>query len=239
MIMRFSDEFMVKGGDAIFDYVSASFTSVIVNYIINSKYRTAVNLTSWVAEQLNNPCAGLIRCAEEIKENNPNKLDDYDFIAHTVLQYVRSKATYITDSGQWKLSENWQTIEQSLKTWKGDCEDFALVIYVLCRYLGIPHNRLLIGCGDVRNGAKLEGHAFCMYRPENYPLNFVMLDWCYFVDLAPVGKRSMFSISSTNDIQQYDVFGGEWVDQDIVNYVKLWFAFNENSAYLQMKPKWL
>jgi len=117
--------------------------------------------------------------------------------------------------------EYWQTYAETLQTRTGDCEDGAILMYVLCRVSGIPANRLLILTGDVRGG----GHCWLSYKPMNQPWNLTFLDWCYYYTSKRIETRPKFWISKSNQILGNGI-----------RYKKLWWAFNENNTYIGFKP---
>ena len=120
------------------------------------------------------------------------------------------------------MTEKWEGARDVFDTRKGDCESGALLMYVLCRLAGIPASKLWIMCGDVKGG----GHAWLSYIPDEYPLNFAFMDWCYWYKQYSIPLRNKFTIQN-KAIHEYKR-DGEKVSSD---YYKLWFVFNEDKSY--------
>jgi hypothetical protein len=220
------DTKITENNPELFNYIQSSYMNYIVSYFINSNTRKAVFLTNWIREQVENPSSELLVIAQKIKENV--NMNDYDSIVYGVFIYVTNRLQYRTDATHWKVTEYWATAEDTIKTWRGDCEDGACLIYVLCRLLGVPANRMLIFAGDVEspsNPTKTEGHAFLGYRSNMYPLNWVFMDWCYFVDKENTRNRHKYFINNKT------IYGDN-------KYKSLWFAFNENNSYTELKNKY-
>jgi intein/homing endonuclease len=106
-----------------------------------------------------------------------------------------------------------------------NCEDGAILMYVLCRLKNVPANRLLLMAGDVLvgKGASQGGHAWLAYRPFNYPLSFVFLDWCYNPDLRPVDEMTLYNVKSKFILS--DSFSA---------YKWIWFACNEEYSFYEL-----
>ena len=209
----FSKKLMDKFGNVIFDYLQESYIDKIVCYAINSNYRKAVNLKSWIKEQVENPTYLVKKVIQDIGINK-----DPDIQIMNILKWVHKNITYKSDSSVWKMAEYWQTAEETSIKGTGDCEDGAILIYVLARLSGIASQRLLIFAGDVVGG----GHCWLGYRPTCYPLNFCFMDWCYWYSSKVIPSRDKFLINGK------DIQGDE-------NYIKMWFAFNEDKSITKWK----
>ena len=139
-------------------------------------------------------------------------------ILHTVHEYL----VYVSDQQKWGISDKWQDPSETFTSRTGDCEDGAVLIYLLCRYAGIPASRLYLWCGDVTDPAdssRTAGHCCCFYRPDQYPLNFVALDWCYFYDGEQVEYRPKLQLT------------GKVVYDPMGDYRTTWFIFNEDHSF--------
>lgn len=216
--------------DELFEYYETNYISDFVAYMINSKYRKSVQLKNWIKEQVHSPTEELSALASKLKKNV-----DYDEQAILVLNWVAKNIRYVPDSTVWKMSEYWQTASETLQKKTGDCEDGGILIYVLCRLCGIPKNRLFIDAGDVDEPGTntTVGHAWCTYKPIQYPTSFVFLDWCYYYVSRPVNDRNIFTIYDKK-INEYN--SGQRVKS---KYKQIWFVFNEKIALRTLKPKWL
>jgi transglutaminase-like putative cysteine protease len=207
VVIRFSREFVDKF-PGVYDVVRHTWVTGSIYWVIDWRYRVAVSLVPWIREQVDNPSDELRAFCDDIPTG-----EDYDETALNVLSAVRRQAHYVTDDRQWSIPEVWSTANDSILSLIGDCEDFAIVIYVLCRLKGIPSNRLFIMCGGVLGG----GHCWVGYKPIHYPMNFVFLDWCYWFSSLPVDFRRKYYVV------------GKKIHSDTPNnvYFDLWFAFNE------------
>lgn len=229
MIMHYSDklvEKIEKEGIPVFDAMQNRIVSTIYYWVISSKFRKSVKLTKWIKKQVDNPSEKLKKYAKNI----PTK-SNYDAQVIEVLKWVRTALVYTRDTVTWKMLEYWNTVEESIATFKGDCEDGAILQYVLCRLKGVPANRLLIATGDVKGG----GHAWLCYKPKNYPMNFVFLDWTYWYNSLAVKKRNLFQVN-IKKIEEYKQKEFSWYRQES-NYYKIWFMFNEQKAHPRIEYK--
>lgn len=217
--------------EGAFKYVEAnSFFVSIVRYIINSNNeRESIYLKPWLDKQV------LEASKDEevmtiVTDANATVGDpkDYDTKAINMLRWVKANITYKGDIQTRKAAEYWQTYKETLNTKTGDCEDGAILMYVLCRLSGIPANRLYIAAGDVNGG----GHAFLTYKPSYDPTSFSFLDWCYWFDNRPMKARPMFRIVG-KEIKE-SIFN-KVKDFRLDNYYRIWFLFNEDNTYLRVK----
>jgi predicted transglutaminase-like cysteine proteinase len=218
MLAKFPKQLITK---EIFDTIEQQYLTSLIYYIIDSKYRTSVQLSSWLKGQVS------IQSSEVDKWVNAiSTLEDSDGQMVEILRYVRNVLIYKSDKEVWDMLEKWQEGEVSAQKRTGDCEDGAILTYIIARRKGIPANRLLLMCGDVNGG----GHCWLAYKPNCYPLDFVFLDWCYFSDVNSIEQRDKFHIED-NSIQEY-------IDEDTVitsNYYNIWFAFNELHSYKMIR----
>jgi hypothetical protein len=216
----------VKITDEVFDYIKESYISSIVTYIINSKYRKSVSLKNWLKEQCDKAVDDPFIL--DIVDKQIPDCNSYDEQVLSCLNWVRNNIVYKGDLKSWEMAEYWQTYRETLDKMSGDCEDGAILLYVLCRLKGVPANRLLLFAGDVVGG----GHCWIGYKPESYPLNFVFLDWCYWVNLRSVEDRNKFYIKIA-EIFEYRQDRDFYYNVDS-NYKTIWFAFSEDSSYWRL-----
>lgn len=209
-LFRFPQE-IIKDYQDLSKHVQSHYTQKFVAYVINSNYRAAVGLKAWIRKQVIAPAIELQQC---------------DAIVINALKEVKKLVTYTGDLNRWKMHEYWQTVDETLEIETGDCEDGAILLYVSLREAGVPADRLLLMAGDVDGG----GHCWLAYRPDDYPLNWVFLDWCYEVNTKPVGQRDFYYVY---DKQIYCI-GADGIKKKS-KYYKLWFAFNENSSFVSLK----
>lgn len=220
MIIQFPKQSITS---EIYNYVKTNYITNIVSYIINSNYRKSVNLQSWIKSQVDNPTIKVQDFAKEIEDST-----DYDIQIMNILRYVRKEIEYTSDLVDWKADEYWQTGQETLTLLKGDCEDGAILIYLLARLKGIPSNRLLLFAGDVNGG----GHCWLGYKPSGYPIDYSFIDWCYWYDNSEMITRNKFHIEGTKIFEHsYD---NELTPLKESNYLEVWFMFNEDSSYTKL-----
>jgi hypothetical protein len=370
--------------EEVFDYMKDLPIKSIVAYLLNSSYRQAVTLSPWLEQMVETDTDASRTALEAIRNDFPFDPSDYDSVVLSVLKWAVMRFKYVSDTKVWKLSEYWQTSEESLALMTGDCEDGAILMYVLCRKLGVPANRLFIFAGDVWDGygtrltesyikqegisssgdtkcqkdlkdfrkeiqygairivlqqglemdndsllrqslkkvvslsikdaselqheenecgslwqadpqfvtdaqkvaetylpsttlIKIDsitlhkiwksyvslamqhimdwketqgnskkatdrgtlvtrgtgGHCWLGYKPSEYPLNWVFLDWCYWPSLSSISTRAMFYVKDKTIV--------EYQNNSIVpsNYYNIWFIFNEDISYLSLKTSYL
>lgn len=233
MLLRFSDALMEKHGETIFEYIPSLSINKILTYVLNSDYRKAIILKDWIKRQVENPTEIIQQIVMEITSS-----DDYDRQMDYIYRWVKSNFHYLGDPEQWKMSEYWQTAEESLTSLQGDCEDGAILQYVLARLKGIPANRLLLFCGWVQNAptAKQGGHCYLGYKPKNYPLNWAFVDWCYYGTNQIMDKRNLFTVIQKKTFEFVRLSENECQKIDS-RYKDIWFAFNENMSFTEMRTK--
>lgn len=172
-------------------------------WIINSKYRTSVRLSKWIKEQIYNVDPSLLLLALSLKGKN----NDETII--NILRFVHKEITYKPDSEVWSMPEYWQKAITTFDLKISDCEDGAILIYLLARFARIPEYQITIAAGDVRTKKGKGGHAYCIYSAD-YDGVDRFIDWCYYYDSTQIKSRR------THDDR----------------YIEEWFRFNENSSFL-------
>lgn len=215
MLIPFSVEFVERHPE-VYELVHHSLFRQVVYYVLDSRYKRSTRLVPWLEEQVIDALSD--QAMIDLVDTIPDR-DDFDQQAVEILKWVHDNVEYVfDDSEDWRLKEYWQTVTETVVRMKGDCEDGAILQYVLCRLKGIPANRLKIFAGDVKGG----GHCWLGYRPIQYPLNWVFLDWTTKI----IGS----------DRPLYDVQGQSIVTHGVVSrlnhdYERMWFAFNEISSH--------
>jgi len=227
MLFKFNSTLIDKTPEA-FEHISESYLNQFVSYIIHSDYRRATNLVRWIKTQLKDSETNedALRSIKQIKT-----YQDYDKQVLAVLRWVQANFKYIGDTKVWKMAEYWQTFEESLSKRTGDCEDGAILMYILCRLKGVPENRLMIFAGNVVGG----GHCWLGYRPQEYPLNWSFIDWCYWPTQLSMNRRPLFYINGKT-IYGYKHNNGVQTGT-YNNYQSIWFAFNELKGHRVLRYK--
>jgi len=82
-----------------------------------------------------------------------------------IRDWVAANIEYKTDEEQWGVDEYWQTAEETLSLYSGDCEDFAILLCTLLRAYGIDEEQIYVAVGVDNEGY---GHAFLI---ENWYLD--------------------------------------------------------------------
>lgn len=128
-----------------------------------------------------------------------------------------TKAGYIynSDTATAQNSEYWKFFIETLKSLflkiGSDCEDWAILIYVLCRTAGIPKHLLRISAGITRDS---QGHCTNHYLASD-------LKWHHVNSTTPYGLDS-FDVLTTPLI-------GDATDQ--IGLASVWFSFTEDAAW--------
>lgn len=225
-IIHFSKSIVDKFPE-IFDIRNDGLIYTIFSYMIDSKYRKAAELNTWIKKQLNSPEV------LEIAELLPTK-QSYDEQIVECLKWVIDHIAYIGDSAQWGYAEKWSEAIETLEKRKGDCEDMHILLYLLCRAKGIPANRMLIWAGDVqaKPTAPTGGHCSLLYFPEEYPINPVFMDACYYENKKPIKQRNKLTLND-KEIIEWNILG----DKVWCPYQETWFIFNESFSSSRFRPK--
>ena len=202
-------------------HVRRNLISNAIYYIIDRKYRKVVNLQKWLKEQVKEAEGheGLQGVASVLKSDTDDKT------MKACLDWVRKQITYTTDDDKWDMEEKWEGVIDVYNTRKGDCESGALLMYCLARLAGVSESKVWIQCGSVNGG----GHAWIGYIPDEYPLNFTFMDWCYWYKKYSIEQRNKFTVSGQG-IFEYAKDGNGYRVVDS-NYYRMWFVFNEETSY--------
>lgn len=120
--------------------------------------------------------------------------DTSDATAWACQKFIKKKMKYVEDKKTANMNEYWQFPNESLVTFKGDCEDGAILMASLMLNAGIPDWRVRVAAGMVKvgKGAATGGHAYVTYCRES-DNNWVVLDWCYYEDSrVNIAKKPLF-----------------------------------------------
>lgn len=203
---------MLEYPDVAFDYVEKqTFVQKAIRYTIDHKLRKSVLVAPWVRAQILNPAPELQELDDSLQTSK------YDTTMIRILKWVRANIIYTGDHKQWGILEKWSAAEETFRLGKGDCEDGAILAYVLGRLAGVPENRLYLFTGDVNTSKGKGGHCWLAYKPQTNPLVSCFLDWCYFYDSRSIQTR-----------KQYYVLGNSISD---TKYSTMWFCFNASNSF--------
>lgn len=152
-----------------------------IMYMIDSKSRTSINIAQFLKTQL------LAYQDELITVRDKQKFMSYrtkDTRALAILRYVHNNFKYVSDKTNYNSVEHWSSIEESLSSKKGDCEDGAILIYCLMRVSGFTEYDVQLIAGNVAVPGKAEyaGHCWVNYVSDKYPTANYFLDWCFYPD---------------------------------------------------------
>lgn len=251
-LVRFHKSF-IDAFPEIYSLEQSSQTQRFVQYMIDSRLRQTVELREWIAEQVANS-KSLPKEFSHLVGKSP------DIQAAGALRVVLTHLKYTPENDKWQMPEHWQTLVETWSSWYkwfgsqlrfvgtgdrspennafrcGDCEDGAILLYILLRLLGVPASRLWLWCGDVQASptAPLGGHCACLYKPSEYPLAWAILDWCYYPDQRDIGERDLFVLSGKTLTRHINA-DGTYVATVRTKYVSTWFCFNEESAITSVR----
>lgn len=227
MLIKFSERMV---GRVPVEYVTKKFISHYVSYVLDSRYRKATNLRTWIRNQVEEPSDELIAWVESIptKENTDQQVIE-------VLRAVQNSITYTSDRAVWDAGEYWATANEVIAKKKDDCDGGAVLAYVACRLKGVPAARLFVGAGNVLDPLRntTVGHCWLLYRPLQYPINWAFLDWCYYYTTKEISRRNLYYIHN-NSIVGY-VHDDEQIIGEDKKYETIWFIFNEEQAHNGLK----
>lgn len=210
----------------VYDYLQErNLVQRIVKYVLNWKgTRTAIYLKKWLEDQMVDAFKD-VELLEFVKltVGSYYQTEKYDKIMLKILQKCgnyQGFLQYKTDDYVWSVKEYWQKYWETFEKRTGDCEDGAILMYVMARVAGVPSNRLLLFAGTVTGG----GHCWLAYRPTFDPLHFRFIDWCYYTTYKDMDKRPLFWVV------------GNEIRGDDPRYKTMWWCFNENNTYVNFKP---
>lgn len=121
---------------------------------------------------------------------------------------------YAFDIDNYGFSEYWQFAPLTFKTSIGDCDDYAILRYVLYRLAGVPAELIRIGVGLTSNG---QGHATIYYLSSS-------LEWLHLN-------------STTTFVQKEDTIEKQTRRDSDLEIQDFWFSFNELGAWSKIDSK--
>jgi len=187
-------------GKVLSYYFSKQYFRTLVRYAINWKYKNVrKDLYYWIKD---------LDIPDDVKKHfdKYNKMSDDDKV-RIVLKWVHDNITYTKDLKVWKVTEYWQTPEETMMLKTGDCEDGSILAYCILNYLGVPDNKIWITAGNVVGG----GHCYVVYMADS--IEEFPIDWCYWYSISykikiPYALRNNY-------------YGGE----------REWFRVNKSGSY--------
>jgi len=125
-----------------------------------------------------------------------------------------TKVNYAFDTDNYGFSEYWQFAPITFKIGSGDCDDYAILRYVLYRLAGVPAELIRIGVGLTANG---QGHATIYYLSS-------ALEWIH-----------LNSTSSFSKVE--DTINKQTLKDSALEIQDFWFSFNELGAWSKIESK--
>jgi len=155
-------------------YDSALKTAIM--YMLSWKTRERVAINKWLKDQLDKHKELL----QEVIDKNGLKKNTDDYTIVTILRWVQRNIKYTSDKDQYKTAEYWASVNETLGSKKGDCEDMAVLVFCLGRTASIPAYKLMVCAGTASDGI---GHSWVRYISEQYPaVQFYLDAVAYFYD---------------------------------------------------------
>lgn len=124
--------------------------------------------------------------------------------AKAVNDAVNKYVTYTSDDALYGRSDYWASPIETLKTKRGDCEDYAILKYYLLKALGVPDNRLFIA------GVNAEG--------KNDPADHALL----IVNVAETAAQQSYLALDNGDTAATDITDFRYSYYEVFNDSGYW-----------------
>jgi predicted transglutaminase-like cysteine proteinase len=150
---------------------------------------------------------------KEIIQSNNLQGSSFDDTMIRIQRWVCSKLKYVYDEKNQGALEHWQFPFETLASFRGDCEDGALLMASLALNAGIPSFRVRVTAGLVQEAptAPTGGHGYLTYLRES-DNEWVVVDWCFFGDpQVEIAKKPIIKSNSL--------------------YKEIWFSFNNEHSW--------
>jgi hypothetical protein len=189
-------------------------TNLIINYMysllkIFSIFRNTdwrINKKEKLEDYLNRQLDSInARRLYESKEHIIKNLDSDDIIVYWQ-SWVNTNIIYKTDWENFKCVEVWEDLDILLERSCGDCESMNTLVYVLCRFSGIPAEMLYLVGGYVSVGSQTEGHVWLKAISE-YDGNERFVDTTYYPDFRPLNERGLINRNYKDEWWRFNEFG--------------------------------
>lgn len=141
-------------------------------------------------------------------------------IARLKLWVTRQGYIYSFDQNTTQDVEYWkfyiETLNSLFQKIGSDCDDWAILFYVLWRTAGVPKHLMRISAGITRDG---QGHCTNHYLASD-------LKWHHINSTTPYGQDN------------FDVLGTPLIDDqsDMIGLASVWFSFVEDAAWSKGVP---
>lgn len=174
----------------IIKYIDDLWITEQIWYRLSSKGIESKNISKFLKKQRDYSVLD-----EIIIEEGWHEIEDDDKVIYLVMKWVKNNIKYNSDNFNYKTSEYWADIIETLSKMSGDCEDGAILILLFGWKLGIEKERLKLWCGETKYG----GHACAIYKSIKYPYVWFFMDWCMEPELIVPGLNRKAYIFS-NDL---------------------------------------
>jgi predicted transglutaminase-like cysteine proteinase len=122
-----------------------------------------------------------------------------------IRDWVAANIEYKDDEEQWGVDDYWQTPEETLSLYSGDCEDVAILLCTLLRAYGIAGEQMYVAIGVDNAGY---GHAFLI---ENWYLDgeWRAIEPQVGTDTFPPGRRfEDYNLADFKLLRDYEIILG-------------------------------
>lgn len=173
--------------ETVFREVASSWVAIVLQWCIDSKFRTMKSVSRFLAEQIERPDPVLQDLALHLKNQSRNQ-DHFLQLIEEAVAPIR----YETDQMQFGMQEKWATAAETWKLRKDDCDGKNGLIYVLARLGGVPEDLLYCWLGNVNvRGAKEYHFGLAYYSAREQKM--VRVDSTYYPTAkVPIEGRPEF-----------------------------------------------
>ena len=183
--MRLSKDFQIKLLDSIFEEREYSWLRTVAKWCIDSAFRKYKHMDYFLNDQIQEGDEKLRLFAETYESKSP-ELTAQQICAHVIENY-----TYKEDIICHKMYEHWAEAKEVFLTKEDDCEGLNSLIYILCRFAGIPAYLLYSAIVETPLGL----HYVTLFYSPRYD-KLVSLDAAYYPTNESILKRPDFRYDS-------------------------------------------
>jgi len=139
---------------------------------------------------------------------------EMDIKAQIIAEHITKKITYVSDPARFNRTEYWADPYTIFKSWRDDCDGYAVLICYAWGLVGIPRYRRYVCAGDVfdSRGVYAGGHAYALYLTEEemdfYPMEgsfYPSVCRRYYYNGIPLRKNKYYGNIwfATNEVKSY------------------------------------
>jgi hypothetical protein len=145
---------------------------------------------------------------------------DNDERALLIVKHINSRMTYVHDVDNFGFVEYWASPYQIFKSWRDDCDGYAVLTVFAWGLVGIPSGRRYVLAGDVffSNGSFAGGHAVAVYWSERFNELFAL-------------EGSFYPVLSLREYERLPLRLNK-------RYGRSWFFTNERDSYFDILSFW-